>query len=32
MFIIASALCAFVARLEVLLEVLVRGAEFQDDM
>ncbi|GIK00892.1 glycosyl phosphatidyl inositol anchor synthesis [Aspergillus viridinutans] len=32
MFIIASALCVFVAGLEALSEVFVRGVEFQDDM
>ena len=32
MFIIASALCVFVAGLEALSEVFVRGVEFQDNM
>ncbi|KAF2472695.1 putative phosphatidylinositolglycan class N [Lindgomyces ingoldianus] len=32
MFIIASALCVFVAGLEALSEVFVRGVEFQDDV
>lgn len=32
MFIIASALCVFVAGLEALSEVLIRGVEFQDDL
>lgn len=31
MFVIASALCIFVAGLEALSEVFVRGVEFEDD-
>jgi phosphatidylinositol glycan class N len=31
MFMIASALCVFVAGLEALSDVFVRGVEFQDD-
>ena len=32
MFVIASALCVFVAGLKALLEVFVRGVEFHEDM